>query len=147
MPIACSSLKLFAVALVTATIGFLGQAAPAWAAAAQVRVQAPGFYRMMLGDFEITALLDGTHPFPAAEVLTKAKVGAPGVRLKLFQDYADEASALLAASDLTAPTGHFAYGLSRFQSPVCQKSKTSGHPRGLLHLAANLGLADRKSVV
>jgi len=104
MPIACSSLKLFAVALVTATIGFLGQAAPAWAAAAQVRVQAPGFYRMMLGDFEITALLDGTHPFPAAEVLTKAKVGAPGVRLKLFQDYADEASALLAASDLTAPT-------------------------------------------
>jgi len=25
---------------------------------------------MMLGDFEITALLDGTHPFPDAEVLT-----------------------------------------------------------------------------
>jgi glyoxylase-like metal-dependent hydrolase (beta-lactamase superfamily II) len=58
----------------------------------------------MLGDFEITALLDGTHPFPAAEVLTKAKVGAPGVRAKLFADYADEASTLLASSDLTAPT-------------------------------------------
>jgi hypothetical protein len=26
-------------------------------------------YRMMLGDFEITALLDGTHPFPAVPVV------------------------------------------------------------------------------
>jgi glyoxylase-like metal-dependent hydrolase (beta-lactamase superfamily II) len=103
MRITVSRLDLVAASLLTAMIGFLVQAAPACSAAAQVRVQAPGFYRMMLGDFEITALLDGTHPFPAAEVLTKAKVGAPGVRSKLFQDYADEASALLAASDLTAP--------------------------------------------
>ena len=29
------------------------------AAAPQVRTQAPGFYRMMLGSVEITALLDG----------------------------------------------------------------------------------------
>jgi hypothetical protein len=104
MPITVRPLNLLAASLLTAMIGVLIPAAPAWTAAVQVRVQALGFYRMMLGDFEITALLDGTHPFPAAEVLTKAKAGAPGERSKLFQDYADEASALLAASDLTVPT-------------------------------------------
>ena len=62
IPITASRLTLLA-ALLAATTGFLAQAAPAWAAAAQLRAQAPGFYRMMLGDFEITALLDGTHPF------------------------------------------------------------------------------------
>ncbi|WP_394777552.1 MBL fold metallo-hydrolase [Undibacterium sp.] len=40
------------------------------AAAPQVRTQGPGFYRMILGDFEITALLDGTHPFPIDKVMT-----------------------------------------------------------------------------
>src|SRR6266702_5806541 len=39
------------------------------AAAPQVRTQGPGFYRAMLGDFEITALLDGTHPFPIDTVM------------------------------------------------------------------------------
>jgi glyoxylase-like metal-dependent hydrolase (beta-lactamase superfamily II) len=104
MPITVRRLNLLAASLLTAMIGVLIPATPAWTAAVQVRAQAPGFYRMMLGDFEVTALLDGTHPFPAAEVLRKAKAGAPGGRSKLFQDYADEASALLAASDLTAST-------------------------------------------
>jgi glyoxylase-like metal-dependent hydrolase (beta-lactamase superfamily II) len=45
-------------------------AAPAFAAAPQVRTQGPGFYRMMLGEVEITALLDGTHPFPVDTVMT-----------------------------------------------------------------------------
>lgn len=44
--------------------------APTLAAAPQVRTQAPGFYRMMLGDVEITALSDGTHPFPVDTVMT-----------------------------------------------------------------------------
>jgi hypothetical protein len=77
-------------------------AARVFAAAPQVRTQAPGFYRMMLGDFEITALLDGTHPFPDEEVLTKAASDAK--RSKLFDINAAEADALLAAADLTAPT-------------------------------------------
>lgn len=42
----------------------------ATAAAPQVRTQGPGFYRLMLGDFEVTALLDGTHPFPVDTVMT-----------------------------------------------------------------------------
>jgi glyoxylase-like metal-dependent hydrolase (beta-lactamase superfamily II) len=77
--------------------------ASALAATPQMRTQAPGFYRMMLGDFEITALLDGTHPFPDA-VLTKAKPGAGTERAKLFDSDPQEANALLAAADLKVPT-------------------------------------------
>lgn len=91
-------------ALAFALTGTFAPSAPVSAAAAQVRTQAPGFYRMILGDFEITALLDGTHPFPAAQVLTKAKSDASVGRSNLFQDHPDEANGLLAASDLTAPT-------------------------------------------
>src|SRR5271170_3519550 len=103
MPITASRLTLLA-ALLAATTGFLAQAAPAWAAAAQLRAQAPGFYRMMLGDFEITALLDGTHPFPDAEVLIKPKPGASAERSNLFSDNPQEPNTLLAAADLKAPT-------------------------------------------
>jgi glyoxylase-like metal-dependent hydrolase (beta-lactamase superfamily II) len=42
----------------------------AHAAAPLARVQAPGYYRMALGEFEITALSDGTHPFPIDTVVT-----------------------------------------------------------------------------
>ena len=34
------------------------------AAAPQTKTNAPGFYRVMLGDFEVTALLDGTVELP-----------------------------------------------------------------------------------
>ena len=37
--------------------------------------QAPGFYRFELGDLEIIALLDGTHPFPATELAVGARPG------------------------------------------------------------------------
>ncbi|QDQ27023.1 MBL fold metallo-hydrolase [Chitinimonas arctica] len=40
------------------------------AAAPQVKTQAPGYYRMMLGDFEITALSDGTVTLPLEKLLT-----------------------------------------------------------------------------
>ncbi|OHX14310.1 MBL fold metallo-hydrolase [Chromobacterium sphagni] len=48
-----------ALALATATTTLL-PAFPSYAAAPQVRVQAPGYYRMMLGQFEVTAVSDGT---------------------------------------------------------------------------------------
>jgi glyoxylase-like metal-dependent hydrolase (beta-lactamase superfamily II) len=41
------------------------------AAAPQVRTQAPGFYRVMLGDFEITALSDGTIDLDVAKLLAE----------------------------------------------------------------------------
>jgi glyoxylase-like metal-dependent hydrolase (beta-lactamase superfamily II) len=40
------------------------------AAAPQEKSQAPGYYRMMLGDFEVTALSDGTFALKASEVIT-----------------------------------------------------------------------------
>jgi glyoxylase-like metal-dependent hydrolase (beta-lactamase superfamily II) len=48
----------------------LAFAANALAAAPQVRTQAPGFYRMMLGDFEVTALFDGVLDLRLKELLT-----------------------------------------------------------------------------
>ena len=42
----------------------------AHAAAPQVKTQAPGYYRVMLGDFEVTALLDGTVALPVDTLLT-----------------------------------------------------------------------------
>ena len=42
----------------------------AQAAAPQVKTQAPGFYRVMLGDFEVTALSDGTVALPMDKLLT-----------------------------------------------------------------------------
>ena len=41
----------------------LALAASAHGAAPQVKTQAPGFYRMTLGDFEVTALFDGVLEF------------------------------------------------------------------------------------
>jgi hypothetical protein len=41
-----------------------------YAAAPRSQHQAPGYYRIMLGDFEVTALSDGTHPFPVDTVMT-----------------------------------------------------------------------------
>jgi glyoxylase-like metal-dependent hydrolase (beta-lactamase superfamily II) len=60
--------KLFhALATVVVTVCF---AVPALAAAPFAKTQAPGFYRMMLGDFEVTALSDGTLALPVGTLLT-----------------------------------------------------------------------------
>jgi len=48
----------------------LALATSAQGAAPQVKTQAPGFYRMMLGDFEVTALFDGVLDFNPKELLT-----------------------------------------------------------------------------
>jgi glyoxylase-like metal-dependent hydrolase (beta-lactamase superfamily II) len=56
---------LVAVAAGIFAIGFSARAA-----APLAKTQPPGFYRMMLGDFEITALSDGTIPLPMDKLLT-----------------------------------------------------------------------------
>ena len=43
------------------------------AEAPMVKTQAPGYYRTMLGDFEITALSDGTVKLPMIKLLTNAQ--------------------------------------------------------------------------
>jgi glyoxylase-like metal-dependent hydrolase (beta-lactamase superfamily II) len=44
---------------------------PAVAAAPMVKTQAPGFYRVMLGNFEITAINDGTVPIDVVKLLAE----------------------------------------------------------------------------
>ena len=61
---------LAAVAVSIIAIGF-----PAHAAAPLAKTQPPGYYRIMLGDFEITALSDGTIPLPMDTLLTNTSPG------------------------------------------------------------------------
>jgi hypothetical protein len=61
--------KPIIVSILVTLSSMFAAAAPVSAAAPQVRTQGPGFHRIMLGDFEVTALLDGTHRFPAYHVL------------------------------------------------------------------------------
>ncbi len=51
-------------------------AAPAFAAAPMVKTPAPGYFRMMLGDFEITAVSDGTVDLPVDTLLQGVKPAA-----------------------------------------------------------------------
>ena len=52
------------------------------AAAPQVKTQAPGYYRVMLGDFEVTALSDGTVQLPVDKLLTNTRPGQVDKALK-----------------------------------------------------------------
>src|SRR6202166_4319413 len=53
----------FAAALLAALVIFVGGPNPALAAAPQHHDQVPGFYRLTVGDLEVTALFDGTGVF------------------------------------------------------------------------------------
>ena len=63
------SQRLF-VRLFAATLAGMLAVAVAHAAAPMAKTQAPGYYRMMLGDFEVTALSDGTLGLPVTKLLT-----------------------------------------------------------------------------
>lgn len=58
---------LAAIAAMATSLPHVGAAAPAQ------RTQAPGWYRMILGDFEVTALSDGTVALDVKKLLTNAK--------------------------------------------------------------------------
>ncbi len=62
-------LAAFATTMLAAP--FLAQ--PAKASAPQQKTQAPGFYRLMLGDIEVTALNDGTAKMEAGKLLKGIK--------------------------------------------------------------------------
>jgi glyoxylase-like metal-dependent hydrolase (beta-lactamase superfamily II) len=54
---------------------FLSGIAPVFAAAPQAKFPAPAFFRMMLGNFEITALSDGTVDLPVDKILSNTTPG------------------------------------------------------------------------
>jgi glyoxylase-like metal-dependent hydrolase (beta-lactamase superfamily II) len=66
-----TKLSALALALAAALSGLA--ALPAHAEAPMVRTQSPGYYRHLLGDFEVTALLDGTAKLPILKLLTNVK--------------------------------------------------------------------------
>jgi glyoxylase-like metal-dependent hydrolase (beta-lactamase superfamily II) len=61
-------MKRFTIAALALALGLSAQAA-----APQLKAQNPGYYRMMLGDIEVTALNDGNFMMPVAKVLTNIK--------------------------------------------------------------------------
>jgi glyoxylase-like metal-dependent hydrolase (beta-lactamase superfamily II) len=58
---------------------------PAEAAAPMVKTQAPGYYRMMLGDFEVTALSDGTVKLPVDQLLKESPDRTKTLLSKAFE--------------------------------------------------------------
>jgi glyoxylase-like metal-dependent hydrolase (beta-lactamase superfamily II) len=112
----------------------VGNAMPTLAATPMVKTQ-PGFYRMMLGDFEVTALNDGVIPYPTTQVLPTAT--PQQIRSGLFE------------SGLTDPVGmsYNAFLINTGGKLVLIDTGTGGkladNPafRGAGHLMANLRAA------
>jgi glyoxylase-like metal-dependent hydrolase (beta-lactamase superfamily II) len=79
-PLLPHALRRTASTVAIAVGAFAATLAPvaALAAAPMARTQAPGFYRTMLGDFEVTAVSDGTVSLDVARLLAEpaAKTGA-----------------------------------------------------------------------
>jgi glyoxylase-like metal-dependent hydrolase (beta-lactamase superfamily II) len=88
--IAMNSLhRLFQLGVLGAALAFGSTAllvAPATASAAAPlqRTQAPGFYRVMLGDFEVTALSDGTIDLDVARLLSEPAAKTDAALAKAF---------------------------------------------------------------
>jgi len=62
-----SALAVMAAITLLGTVGV----SVAHAAAPMVKTSAPGYFRMMLGDFEVTALSDGTVNLPINKIMTR----------------------------------------------------------------------------
>ena len=81
-----ATLRSGAIAVAVAIAGLMLPGTPiaAFAAAPQVRTQAPGFYRMILGDFEVTALNDGTLGLDAPKLLKEPEARTTAALGKSF---------------------------------------------------------------
>ena len=69
------TMRLWLHRTVAALAGALLLAGAAHAGAPMVKTQAPGYYRMMLGDFEVTALFDGAIDLKPQQLLTNTTHG------------------------------------------------------------------------
>jgi glyoxylase-like metal-dependent hydrolase (beta-lactamase superfamily II) len=78
-------IRSFVLAALSATLS-AGALAPiaAHAAAPMVKKSAPGYYRMMLGDFEVTALSDGTVELPMDKLLKNSSADATNKALAKY---------------------------------------------------------------
>jgi glyoxylase-like metal-dependent hydrolase (beta-lactamase superfamily II) len=81
------SLRLLRHTALAVALGMLGVATlagPANAAAPMVKTQSPGFYRTMLGDFEITVVNDGTVNLPVDKLLQQPAAQTDAVLKKSY---------------------------------------------------------------
>jgi glyoxylase-like metal-dependent hydrolase (beta-lactamase superfamily II) len=76
----------------TPLLAALAFAAPAFAAAPLAGTNAPGFHRIMLGDFEITALSDGTVDLPIDKLLNQPADATTKALARNFQSVPTETS-------------------------------------------------------
>jgi glyoxylase-like metal-dependent hydrolase (beta-lactamase superfamily II) len=65
------TLQRLTLSLLATAVASFSLASPAWAGAPMVKTPAPGWYRMMLGKFEITPLSDGTVDLPVDQLLAQ----------------------------------------------------------------------------
>jgi glyoxylase-like metal-dependent hydrolase (beta-lactamase superfamily II) len=79
--------RALALAGAAAICGAIALPGSALAAAPMVKTQAPGYYRTMVGDFEITALFDGIIELDTKELLTNTK-GVPVAKLLAANGFA-----------------------------------------------------------
>jgi glyoxylase-like metal-dependent hydrolase (beta-lactamase superfamily II) len=79
-----SQLTVLSAAMAFGAAALVVAPATASAAAPQVRTQAPGFHRAMLGDFEITALSDGTVDLDVAKLLAEPAAKTDAALAKSF---------------------------------------------------------------
>ncbi|MYM33544.1 MBL fold metallo-hydrolase [Duganella sp. FT94W] len=83
-PVSATLALALALALATATSAF--------AAAPLAGTNAPGFYRVMLGDFEVTALSDGTIDLPFDKLLKQPAAATQKALARNYQSLPTEAS-------------------------------------------------------
>jgi glyoxylase-like metal-dependent hydrolase (beta-lactamase superfamily II) len=76
---------LQAAALAIAALGATVTTPVATAAAPMVKTQAPGFYRVMLGDFEVTSINDGTVTLDVAKLLAEPAAKTDAALKKSFE--------------------------------------------------------------
>jgi len=79
------SSALLALSLAFGALSLATVSGAALAAAPQVKTQAPGWYRMMLGDFEVTALSDGTVALPVDTLLNEPAAKTSRTLARVYQ--------------------------------------------------------------
>ena len=74
------------------SVALTAVAASTFAAGPMVKTQAPGYYRIMLGDFEVTAISDGTVKLPLKDLLHAPAAKVDAALKKNFISYPVETS-------------------------------------------------------
>jgi len=85
--------KLFSTSIIALSLAILTVGGgPVYAASPMVKTQAPGYYRTMLGSYELTAISDGTIDVPADKLLSEDAGTTVSILHKAYQDVPIETS-------------------------------------------------------